>query len=150
MSQLKRATSCALLAFAMMSAILIGGLMLRTQTTIPVPSANERTPLSSLAYKPRRFEASITSVTLEIKSEAGADPVVADWVFTGSNTDGQVHRVEVQISLRNEGGKRLGWFTARHPLPAGAQDQTFVVPMKVKADAWSAAKNVHIVADWIT
>jgi hypothetical protein len=124
--------------------------MLRTQTTIPVPSVNEKTPLSSLSYKPRRFEASITSVTLGIKSEAGVDPVVADWVFTGSNTDGQVHRVEVQISLRDEGGKRLGWFIAKYPLPAGAHDQTFVVPMKMKADAWSAAKNAHIVVDWVS
>jgi hypothetical protein len=134
----------------MMAAVLLGALMLRTQTTIPVPSAKEKTPLSSLSYKPRRFEASITSVTLAIKSEAGADPVVADWVFTGSNTDGQVHRVEVQISLRDEGGKRLGWFSVKHPLPAGAHDQTFTVPMKVKADAWSAAKNLHIVADWMS
>jgi hypothetical protein len=134
----------------MTSVILLGGIMLRTQTTIPVPSVNEKTPLSSLSYKPRRFEASITSVTLKIKSEAGVDPVVADWVFTGSNTDGQVHRVEVQISPRDEGGKRLGWFTAKHPLPAGAQDQTFVVPMKMKADAWSAVKNVHIAADWMS
>jgi hypothetical protein len=134
----------------MTSAMLWGGLMLRTQTTIPVPSPNEKTPLSSLSYKPRRFEASITSVTLAIKSEAGADPVVVDWVFTGSNTDGQAHRVEVQISLRDEGGKRLGWSTSKYALPAGAHDQTFVVPMKVKADAWSAAKNAHIMVDWTT
>ena len=131
------------------AATALGALMMRTQTTIPMPPPDEKTALHKLAYKPRRFEASVTSVTLKITSEPGVEPVLAQWVFAGGNTDGNVHRVEVQVSLRDESGKLLGWFTAKHPLAAGASNQTFVVPMKVKAKALSAAKTVHIRADWI-
>lgn len=127
----------------------LGALMMRTQTTIPMPPRDEKTALSKLAYKPRRFEASLTSVTLKVTSEPGVEPVRAQWVFAGGNTDGNVHRVEVQVSLLDESGKRLGWFTAKHPLAAGASDQTFVVPMKVKADTLAAAKTLHIRADWV-
>lgn len=131
------------------AATALGALMLRTQTTIPMPPRDEKTALSKLAYKPRRFEASVTSVTLKVTSEPDVEPVLAQWIFGASNTDGNVHRVDLQVSLLGESGKRLGWFTAKHPLPAGASDQTFVVPMKVKAAVLAAAKTVHIRADWI-
>lgn len=76
--------------------------------------------------------------------------MIARWVFTGSNNDGQVHRLEMQIRLLDESGKQIGWFVAKHPLAAGARDQTFSVPMKVKADDWRRTRKVRIFADWIT
>ncbi len=124
------------------------GLMLHTETTIVRPEMNQDILLSKLVYK-ARFEANVSSVRLVPKSEEGADPLVADWVFTGSNTDGQVHRLEMQIRLLDEAGKQIGWFAGKHPLASGTHDQRFSVPMKVKSEVWRATKRVRIFADWI-
>jgi hypothetical protein len=132
------------------AAAAFAGLMHHSETTISLPAAGEKVALQRLVYKSRRFQASVTSVSLERKSEEGADPVLADWVFTASNTDGQIHRVEMQIRLLDESGKQVGWSVAKHPVRAAASGETFVVPMKVKADVWGATKKVRIFADWIT
>lgn len=132
------------------SSIAFASLMQHSETTIPVPAAGEATPLKGLSYKSRRFEASITSLTVKVKSAEGADSVLADWVFTASNTDGQIHRVEMQIRLKDESGKQIGWATGKHAVRAGASGETFSIPMKVKADVWRAAKKARIFADWIS
>ena len=108
------------------------------------------TPLQGLSYKARRFEAKVTALTVAVKSAEGADPVLVDWTFTASNTDGQIHRVEMQVRLLDDAGKQIGWSTGKHPVRAGASGQTFTVPMKVKADVWRAAKKARIFADWIS
>jgi hypothetical protein len=130
--------------------LLLAGLMLHTETTISIPEENETVHLERLIYKSRRFEAAVTSVRLELQSGQEADPLAARWVFTGSNNDGQVHRLEMQIRLLDEAGKQVSWFVAKHPLAAGARDQSFSVPMKVKSDDWKRARKVRIFADWIT
>jgi hypothetical protein len=130
--------------------LLFAGLMLHSETTIAVPGENETVPLERLVYKSRRFEAAVTSVRLQTESDEGADPRSAKWVFTGRNNDGQVHRLEMQIRLLDDGGKQIAWFMAKHPLAAGATEQTFSVPMKVKAEDWSRVRKVRIFADWIT
>jgi hypothetical protein len=123
--------------------------MLHTETTIPKPAPGETVVLEGLVYK-ARFEAKVTSVRLDVKSVEGADPVLADWVFAGSNSDGQVHRVDLQVRLFDEHGKQLDVFEARHPLAPGVQGQALTVPMKVKAPVWAAAKKIRIWANWIT
>jgi hypothetical protein len=132
------------------SGVAFAALMQHSETTIPVPPTGEPTPLQGLSYKARRFEAKVTSLTVNVKSPEGADPVLADWIFTASNNDGQMHRVEMQIRLRDESGKQIGWATGKHPVRAGANGETFTIPMKVKADVWRDAKKARIFADWIS
>jgi hypothetical protein len=135
------------LALSLLGAVAFAALMQHSETTIPVPAAGEKTVLEKLEYR-ARFVASIDSVTLQTKSEAGADPLVADWVFTGSNTDGQAHRVELVVRLLDESGKQLGVFSATRVLPPGAHAIELTVTTKVKADAWSSARKARIFADW--
>jgi len=135
------------LALSLLAATAFAGLMQHSETTIPVPAAGEKTSLEKLEYR-ARFVASIDSVTLQTKSDAGADPVVADWVFAGSNTDGQAHRVELVVRLLDESGKQLGVFSTTRVLPPGAHGMELILTTKVKADAWSAARKARIFADW--
>ena len=134
------------LAVSLFAAALFAALMQHSETTIPVPAAGEKTPLEKLEYR-ARFVASIDSVTLQVK-DAAADPVVADWVFIGSNTDGQAHRVEVAVRLLDESGKQLAVFSTTRVLPPGAHGMELTLTTKVKADAWSAARKARIFADW--
>lgn len=143
-----RAAGVAVLS--LVSGVAGAALMQHTETTIPIPAAGEPMPLGGLSYKSRRFEAKITALTLNVRSTEGADPVLVDWTFTASNTDGQVHRVEMQIRLQDGAGKQIGWSTAKHPVRAGASGETFTVSMKVKADVWRNAKKARIFADWIS
>lgn len=124
-------------------------LMLRTQTTIPKPQSGETTNLDNLVYK-ARFEAKVTSVRLVVKSEAGSDRVAGDWVFTGSNSDGQIHPLAMAIRLLDEKGNQIGVFEARHTLSAGARDESFVVPMNVKSAVWEATRRIRIWANWMS
>lgn len=124
-------------------------LMLHTETTIPKPISDESAILGGLVYK-ATFVAKVESVRLDVKSEAGADPMLAEWVFSGSNSDGQVHRLDMQVRLLDEKGKQLGAFSARHPLSAGAKDESFSVGMKVKSSVWDATRKIQIWANWIT
>src|SRR6478672_3120839 len=136
--------ACAL-GISFLAAAAFAALMQHSETTIPVPAAGEKTPLGKLEYR-ARFVASIDSVTLQVK-DAAADPVVADWVFIGSNTDGQAHRVEVAVRLLDESGKQLEVFSTTRVLPPGAHGMELTLTTKVKADAWSAARKARIFAD---
>jgi hypothetical protein len=137
--------ACAL-GISFLAAAAFAALMQHSETTIPVPTAGEKTPLEKLEYR-ARFVASIDSVTLQVK-DAAADPVVADWVFIGSNTDGQAHRVEVAVRLLDESGKQLAVFSTTRVLPPGAHGMELTLTTKVKAEAWSAARKARIFADW--
>ena len=146
MAARSKGPTCAL-ALSLFAAAAFAALMQHSETTIPMPAPGEKTTLAKLEYR-ARFVASIDSVTVQMKSEAGADPVVADWVFTGSNTDGQAHRVEVTVRLLDEAGKQVGVYSATRILPPGARDFAITVSTKTKADAWSAARKARIFADW--
>ena len=126
-----------------------GALILHAETTIPKPLSDETATLEGLVYK-ARFEAKVTSVRLVVNSEAGADPVVGDWIFTGSNSDGQVHLLAIEIRLLDEKGKRIGVFDAKHPLSGGARDEFFIVPMKVKSAIWEATRRILIWVNWLS
>jgi hypothetical protein len=140
-----RAVCFAVLSLA--AALALASLMYHSETTIPMPPPGEKTPLRRLEYR-ARFVASIDSVTLQMKSEAGADPVIAEWVFTGSNTDGQAHRVELVVRLLDDARKQIGVYSATRILPAGAHDVGLTLPTEVKAGVWSAARRARIFADW--
>jgi len=146
MAACRKGSTCAIVV-SLYAAAAFAALMQHSETTIPMPAPGEKTPLEKLEYR-ARFVASIDSVTLQMKSEGGADPVVADWVFTGSNTDGQAHRVEVVVRLLDEAGKQIGLYSATRILPPGARGIEITLSTKVKADVWSAARKVRIFADW--
>lgn len=139
-----------LLPTVLLAPVAFAALMQHSETTIPTPEIGARVPLSGLAYRSRRFEARISSVELAAKSSPDADPLVADWVFTAGNTDGQLHRVEMQIRLLDASGKQIGWFVAKHPVRAGAREEAFRVPMKVKRAVWAETRKVRIFADWMS
>jgi hypothetical protein len=143
----RRKGSTSAFVVSLFAAAAFAALMQHSETTIPMPTPGEKTPLEKLEYR-ARFVASIDSVTLQVKSEEGADPVVADWVFTGSNTDGQAHRVEVVVRLLGEAGKQIGVYSATRILPPGARGKEVTLSTKVRADVWSAARTVRIFADW--
>ncbi len=135
-----------LLAFPLLFLVPV---MEHTVTVIAVPKENETTLLTGLVYK-ARFEAAVTSVRLAPKSEAGVDLFVADWAFAGSNSDGQVHRVEIQVRLLDETGKQIGWYQGKKAIAAGARDQILSIPMRVKLEVWKKTTQLRISADWIT
>ncbi|MDQ5856820.1 MAG: hypothetical protein M3542_00890 [Acidobacteriota bacterium] len=143
-----RTAGAVLLSLA--AGVALASLLQHSETTIPVPAAGEATPLDGHSYKSRRFETSISSVTVRMKSEKGADSVLADWVFAANNTDGQLHRVEMQVRFLDESGKQIGWSTGKYAVRAGASGEAFPIAMKVKADVWRAAKKVRIFADWLS
>ena len=145
-----RCLSAVLLPAFFLAAVSFAALMQHSEATIPTPEIGARVPLSGLVYRSRRFEARISSVELVAKSAPDADPLAAAWVFTAGNSDGQLHRVEMQIRLLDESGKQIGWFTAKHPVRAGARDETFRIPMKVKRAVWGQTRKVRIFADWLS
>ncbi|HEY6066123.1 MAG TPA: hypothetical protein VIY96_08190, partial [Thermoanaerobaculia bacterium] len=81
-----RKTCVAVSLVLLFCGVALGGLMLHSETTVPLPVPGEKTPLSKLEYR-ARFVASIDSVTVELEGAEGADPVVARWGFSGSNSD---------------------------------------------------------------
>jgi hypothetical protein len=147
MNARRKAACVTVLSFA--AALAFASLMLHSETTIPVPAPGEKTTLQRLEYR-ARFVASIDSVTLQMKSEAGGAPVVTEWVFTGSNTDGQAHRVEIVVRLLDEAGKQIGVYSTRRVLPPGAHSIEISLAMKVPPDVWSSAKKARIFADWMS
>ena len=130
------------------SAVALAGLMLHSETTIPIPNPGEKTALAKLEYR-ARFVASIDSVTLELASAEGSDTVV-EWSFLGSNTDGQLHRVSIALRLLDEAGSQIALYNGRGILSPGARDQKISVSTKVKPEIWKAAKKVRIFADWMS
>lgn len=123
--------------------------LLGTQTVIEVPAAGQDVPLSHLSYKARAFEAKVTSVRLEPRGAADADPFVADWSFLGSNSDGQMHRLEIQLRLQDESGKQLAMPSHYFALAAGARNQSLKLETKLTAAVWKATRKVRIVVNWI-
>ena len=149
MNRPNRGVLLALLAVVPL-AVLAFPLMHRTQTAIDVPEPGTDVPLSGLTYKGRLFEAKVTTARLERQGEAEADPIVAEWTFLGSNSDGQMHRVEIYVRLLDESGNQLAMFSKTCILTGGSHDKPCLVPMKVKAEAWKATRSVRIVTDWLS
>jgi hypothetical protein len=115
--------------FAILSGVLLAAapavvfavLMHRTQTGIDVPSPGQVVELSGLIYKGSAFQASVTSVRFDSKSEEGAEKVEAEWVFLAQNSDGQMHKIEIFVRPLDEAGKQLGSFSVRAILTPGAR-----------------------------
>ena len=110
-----------LIALLAAPSLLLAALMLKTHTTVAMPPPGQETELSGLSYKAHAFEAKIESVQVELKSGAEAAGVEAEWTFSGSNSDGQMHRVEIE---------------------------TCVMETKTSAEDWKAARSVELVAHW--
>src|SRR5512141_30538 len=89
---MSKARSALLVSLVLVPLALVAGTMKQTVAQIPVPTDTNPLSVSTLAYK-AWFTAQIASVRLESIPAPGADPVELSWVFTGSNTDAQMHRV---------------------------------------------------------
>jgi hypothetical protein len=125
-------------------------LMHRTQTVISVPAPGEEVALYSLSYKSKAFEAKITSVKLSVTSQDGGDPVEGDWTFLASNSDGQMHKVEIYTRLLDENGTQLQSVSKMCMVGGGYKDYVCKVPLKVPAAQWKATKSIRIVTDWLS
>ena len=123
-------------------------LMYRGQTVIDIPRPGEDVALSHLSYKANAFEAKFTSVKLEPQGDAESDPLKARWTFVGSNSDGQMHKVEIWTRLLDSSGKQVAMYSGKCTLAPGAHDQPCAVEMEIKADTWKSAKSVRIWADF--
>ena len=123
-------------------------LMSRAQTVISLPEPGKTEPLYGLAYKANAFEAKITAVTLSITSAEGADPVVGEWTFLGSNSDGQMHKVLIYTRMLDEAGTQLAVESKLCMIGGGYKDYPCRVDLKVKAAEWKATKSLRIVTDW--
>jgi hypothetical protein len=144
-----RGKAVSVTVLSLVAGLSLASLMQHSETTILVPPPDQKTTLTRLEYR-ARFVASIDSVTLLMRSEAGAAPVVAEWVFAGSNTDGQAHKVEIVVRLLNEAGEQVGVYSTRRVLPPGAHSIEISLAMKVPPDVWSSAKKARIFADWMS
>jgi hypothetical protein len=140
------------LFLCMLAASLAAGLPLmhRSQTVISIPEPGVQVPLYALSYKANAFEAKVTAVTLKIESAADADPVVGEWTFLASNSDGQLHKVDIYTRLLDETGKQLAMESRKCMPGGGSHDVVCTVPLKVKAADWKAIKSVRIVTDWLS
>jgi hypothetical protein len=123
-------------------------LMMRKQTVISVPEPDKVEPLYGLSYKANAFEATISSVKLTLTSAPDADPVVGEWTFLGSNSDGQMHKVEIYTRLLDEAGTQIAATSKHCMLGGGYKDYPCKVDLKVKASEWKVIKSVRIVTDW--
>ena len=124
-------------------------LMHRTQTVISVPPPGEVVALSALHYAPKQFEAKVTSVKLTVTSAEGADPVVGDWTFLASNSDGQLHKVEIFTRLLDESGTQIAMASKVCMVSGGSHDYICPVPLNVKAAEWAKIKSLRVVTDWL-
>jgi hypothetical protein len=125
-------------------------LMHRAQTVMAIPPVGEEITLSALTYKAKAFEAKIYSVKLEVTSAEEADFVAGQWIFYASNSDGQMHKVEVYTRILAETGEQLAVQSKMCMLSGGSQSFECKVPLKLKAADWKAAKSVRVVTDWMS
>jgi hypothetical protein len=128
---------------------LLASTMKQTVTAIAVPKDSATIPLRDLVYR-LGGTAEVKAVRLDPMPAAGADPVEADWVFTGSNADGQIHKVSIRLTLMDESGKKMDSFDAKTVLRPGGKDQSWSVHMKAPAKVWTATRTIHIAAVWYT
>ncbi len=135
---LAAAACLALLAFAARAEV-----MKQTVAHVMVPAHSSPIPLRGLFYK-GRFTAEITAVRLHTVPDEAADPVDVAWVFSGRNTDGQMHRVGVTVTLVDESGADLADATLKTALRPGAKDQEIKVPMSVPGSTWKSARRMRI------
>jgi hypothetical protein len=76
------------------------------------------------------------------------DQVIVSWTFTGSNTAGKMHKVDVTVWLVNEIGERAAQGLRRVVLSAGAKDQEFIVKVKTNPDDLEGITIVQVQANW--
>lgn len=128
---------------------LLASTMKQTVTAIAVPRDSATIPLRDLVYT-LGGKAEVKTVRLDPMPATGADPVEADWIFTGSNADGQIHKISVRLTLMDESGNRMDSFDVKTVLRPGGKDQSWSVRMKAPAKVWTATRAIHIAVVWFT
>jgi hypothetical protein len=124
-------------------------IMKMTQTTFAMPEEGEVVELAGLHYG-IRFSADITTATYETKDGKREDQVIVVWTFTGSNTAGKMHRVDIVVWLLNEIGERVAHGEGKATLSAGAKDQKLKVKVKVASEVLEETTLVNVQANWVS
>ena len=124
-----RRSSLLLFAIAIVAVPAIASVMKMTQTTFAVPEEGEVVELTGLHYG-IRFSADVNTAVYETKAGKKEQQVIMVWTFTGSNTAGKMHRVDVAVRLLNEIGERVAHGEGKATLAAGAKHQKFKVKVK--------------------
>lgn len=125
-------------------------LMYRAQTVISIPAPGEKVAVYNLSYHPKSWEAKVYSVELKLTSAEGADKVTGEWSFLSSNSDGQLHKVEIFTRLLDESGTQLGMESKKCMIGGGYHDFVCTVPLEMKAADWKNVKSVRLVTDWLS
>ena len=127
--------------------VVLAGVLKMTSAGIrPFPNEDQEVQLKGLVYDGETKE--ITSVHYELASEEGADPVRADWIFTGRNSRGHPQRVNLSCILNDADDRRIAVARKTIVLKAGAKEQKDTLKMKVKSKVWKAAKKATILAEF--
>ncbi len=129
-------------------ALLLAALMHRAQTVVSIPAPGETVTLYTLSYKARLFEAKVESVRLEITSAEGADSVEGSWNFLGSNSDGQLHKVNIEARLLDAEGSQISQSNKMCVLGGGSHDVACAATFKLKAADWAKAKSLRVITDF--
>jgi hypothetical protein len=135
------------IACAVAAAPLVAAVMKITQTAFAMPAEGEVVTLSGLHYG-KTFSADVNTARFEVKPGKGDDQVIVSWTFTGSNTAGKMHKVDVTVWLVNEIGERAAQGLRRVVLSAGAKDQEFIVKVKTNPDDLEGITIVQVQANW--
>jgi hypothetical protein len=123
--------------------------MKMTQTTIAMPEEGEVVELTGLHYG-IRFSADVETTVYETKAGKKEDQVMVVWTFTGSNTAGKMHRVDVAVWLLNEIGERVAHGEGKATLGAGAKNQKFKVKVKTTREDLDQTTLVNVQANWVS
>jgi hypothetical protein len=134
---------------ALTAAPAVATVMKMTQTTFAMPEEGEVVGLTGLHYG-IRFSADVTTAVYETKAGKDGDQVIVVWTFTGSNTAGKMHRVDVAVWLLNEIGERMAHGEGKATLGAGAKEQSFKVKVKTTREDLQKTTLVNVQANWVS
>jgi hypothetical protein len=123
--------------------------MKMTQTTFALPEEGEVVELSGLHYG-IRFSADVTTAVYETKAGKDEGQMIVVWTFTGSNTAGKMHRVDVAVWLLNEIGERVAHGVGKATLGSGAKEQKFKVKVKTTREDLEKTTLVNVQANWVS
>ena len=137
----------AVIVWAVAAAPVLAAVMKITQTAFAMPEQGEEVELTGLHYG-IKFAADINTAEFEVKSKEGETKALTVWTFTGSNTAGKMHKVDVMVRLINDIGERVANGHRMAVLSAGAKDQKFTVKVKVDAGVLEKVTVVQVQADW--
>ncbi|HQP43937.1 MAG TPA: hypothetical protein PLV66_09695 [Thermoanaerobaculales bacterium] len=112
--------------------------------SLEVPSDDEPRPLHKLYYGGRTWIVHFTEVALHRESEPGADPVRAQWTFTGHSTRPKPARAQLMLTLLDEDGATVATLKKSFLVKSGGDPRPYSVEMEIPAADWARVEGVKI------